>query len=94
MMLDLSPRTLFRPTVLLAFALMAVIAMMVLPVPTWLLDIGLALSFALAILMFTDTFKIGSKLCQHIVAFLLLDFIGHIFLRLIRIGKTRTFRSQ
>lgn len=55
MMLDLSPRTLFRPTVLLAFALMAVIAMMVLPVPTWLLDIGLALSFALAILMFTVT---------------------------------------
>lgn len=41
------------PTVLLALALMAVIAMMVLPVPAWLLDIGLALSFALAILMLT-----------------------------------------
>jgi flagellar biosynthesis protein FlhA len=40
-------------TVLLAVALMAVIAMMVLPVPAWLLDIGLALSFALAILMLT-----------------------------------------
>ncbi|MEN9410590.1 MAG: hypothetical protein RL216_2564 [Pseudomonadota bacterium] len=40
-------------TVLLAIALMAVIAMMVLPVPAWLLDIGLALSFALAILMLT-----------------------------------------
>jgi len=44
-----------QPTVLLAVALMAVIAMMVLPVPTWLLDIGLAISFALAILMFTVT---------------------------------------
>lgn len=44
---------LFQPTVLLALALMAVIAMMVLPVPAWLLDLGLALSFALAILMLT-----------------------------------------
>jgi flagellar biosynthesis protein FlhA len=44
-----------RPTVLLALALMAVIVMMVLPVPAWLLDIGLALSFALAILIFTVT---------------------------------------
>ena len=42
-----------QPTVLLAIALMAVIAMMVLPVPSWLLDLGLALSFALAILMLT-----------------------------------------
>ena len=41
----------FRPTILLALALMGVIMMMVLPVPSWLLDIGLALSFALAILM-------------------------------------------
>ncbi len=49
------PRLTLRPTVLLAVALMAVIAMMVLPVPTWLLDIGLAASFALAILMFTVT---------------------------------------
>lgn len=46
-------RTLFQPTVLLALALMAVIVMMVLPVPAWILDIGLALSFALAILMLT-----------------------------------------
>lgn len=46
-------RELFQPTILLALALMAVIAMMVLPVPAWMLDIGLALSFALAILMLT-----------------------------------------
>jgi flagellar biosynthesis protein FlhA len=46
---------LLRPTVLLALGLMAVIAMMILPMPSWLLDIGLALSFALAILIFTIT---------------------------------------
>ncbi len=44
---------LFRPTILLALAIMAVIMMMVLPVPAFLLDLGLALSFALAILMLT-----------------------------------------
>jgi len=44
-------QSLFTPTVGLALALMAVIAMMVLPIPAWLLDLGLALSFALAILM-------------------------------------------
>ncbi len=49
----LSVREVFQPTILLAMALMAVIAMMVLPVPAFLLDIGLALSFALAILMLT-----------------------------------------
>jgi flagellar biosynthesis protein FlhA len=45
----------FRPTILLALALMAVIVMMILPVPAWMLDIGLAASFALAILIFTVT---------------------------------------
>lgn len=44
---------LFQPTVLLALALMAAILMMILPVPPFLLDIGLAISFALAILMLT-----------------------------------------
>ena len=48
-------KMLFQPTILLALALMAVIVMMVLPVPSWMLDIGLALSFALAILMLTVT---------------------------------------
>ena len=46
-------RTLFQPTMLFALALMAVIVMMVVPIPSWLLDVGLAGSFALAILMFT-----------------------------------------
>ncbi|MCE6960936.1 flagellar biosynthesis protein FlhA [Cereibacter sphaeroides] len=57
-----SPRDLFQPTVLLALALMAVIVMMVLPVPAWMLDVGLALSFALAILMFTVTLFIERPL--------------------------------
>jgi flagellar biosynthesis protein FlhA len=46
---------LLQPRILLALALMAVIGMMVLPVPAWLLDAGLAVSFALAILIFTIT---------------------------------------
>src|SRR6056297_392581 len=53
---------LFQPTVLLAFALMAIIAMMILPVPSWILDIGLAVSFALAILIFTVTLFIERPL--------------------------------
>ena len=40
---------------MLAVALMAIIVMMVLPVPAFLLDIGLAASFGLAILIFTVT---------------------------------------
>lgn len=62
----LLPAALFRPTVLLALALMAVIVMMVLPVPAWLLDAGLAASFALAILMFTITLFIERPLCSDI----------------------------
>ncbi|WP_199743746.1 flagellar biosynthesis protein FlhA [Pseudorhodobacter sp. E13] len=61
-MKSLSMRTIFQPTILLALALMAVIVMMVLPVPAWMLDIGLALSFALAILMFTVTLFIQRPL--------------------------------
>ncbi len=57
-----SPRDLFRPTILLALALMAVIIMMVLPVPAWVLDMGLAISFALAILMLTITLFIERPL--------------------------------
>jgi flagellar biosynthesis protein FlhA len=54
--------TLFRPTILLALGLMGVIVMMILPVPAWFLDIGLALSFALAILMLTVTLFIDRPL--------------------------------
>lgn len=58
----LSLSTIFQPTILLALALMAVIVMMVLPMPAWVLDIGLATSFALAILMFTVTLFIERPL--------------------------------
>ncbi|AJE44820.1 flagellar biosynthesis protein FlhA [Celeribacter indicus] len=52
----------FKPTILLALALMVVIVMMVLPVPSWILDLGLAASFALAILIFTVTLFIERPL--------------------------------
>ena len=54
--------TIFHPTILLALGLMAVIIMMILPVPSWILDVGLALSFALAILMLTVTLFIERPL--------------------------------
>jgi len=45
----------FNPTILLVLALMAVIIMMILPMPAFVLDMGLAISFGLAILIFTIT---------------------------------------
>ncbi|MEL6958414.1 MAG: flagellar biosynthesis protein FlhA [Pseudomonadota bacterium] len=59
---DLSLSAIFRPTILLALALMAIIVMMILPMPAWVLDIGLAASFALAILIFTITLFIERPL--------------------------------
>ena len=59
---DLSIRAIFQPTILLALALMAIIVMMILPMPSWVLDIGLAASFALAILIFTVTLFIERPL--------------------------------
>ena len=53
---------LFNPTILLALALMAIIVMMILPMPSIVLDIGLAASFALAILIFTITLFIERPL--------------------------------
>ncbi len=46
---------LYHPTVLLTLALMAVIVMMILPMPAFVLDLGLAASFGIAILIFTVT---------------------------------------
>ncbi|MGB3245616.1 MAG: flagellar biosynthesis protein FlhA [Sulfitobacter sp.] len=59
---NLTIKGLLNPTILLAVALMAVIVMMILPVPTWVLDTGLAASFALAILIFTVTLFIERPL--------------------------------
>ena len=58
----LSFKSLYQPTVLLALSLMVVIVMMVLPVPPWLLDVGLTASFAFAILIFTITLFIEKPL--------------------------------
>ncbi|MBS8226201.1 flagellar biosynthesis protein FlhA [Vannielia litorea] len=60
--MPLAAGDLFRPTILLALALMGVITMMILPMPSWVLDIGLAASFALAILIFTVTLFIERPL--------------------------------
>jgi flagellar biosynthesis protein FlhA len=54
--------SLFKPTILMALALMAVIVMMILPMPSWVLDVGLAASFGLAILIFTVTLFIERPL--------------------------------
>ncbi len=54
--------SLYQPTVLLALALMAIIVMMILPMPAWVLDLGLAASFAIAILIFTTTLFIERPL--------------------------------
>ena len=53
---------LYQPTVMLALALMAVIVMMILPMPAWVLDAGLAASFGLAILVFTNVLFIEKPL--------------------------------
>ncbi|MCX7565777.1 flagellar biosynthesis protein FlhA [Sulfitobacter sp. F26169L] len=57
-----SLRALYQPTVMLAVALMMIIVMMILPMPAWILDVGLAASFALAILIFTVTLFIERPL--------------------------------
>lgn len=58
----LSVQGVFNPTILLALALMTIIVMMILPMPAFVLDIGLAASFALAILIFTITLFIERPL--------------------------------
>ncbi len=52
----------YQPTVLLALALLAVITMMILPMPAWVLDLGLTVSFGLSILVFTNTLFIARPL--------------------------------
>ncbi|MCA8927214.1 MAG: flagellar biosynthesis protein FlhA [Alphaproteobacteria bacterium] len=55
-------RIFYNPTVMVSLALMAVIVMMILPVPSWVVDIGLTASFALAILIFITTLFIERPL--------------------------------
>ncbi|GAB4261754.1 MAG: flagellar biosynthesis protein FlhA [Pararhodobacter sp.] len=90
--MTLSAARLFQPTVLLALALMAVIVMMILPMPAWLLDIGLAASFALAILMFTVTLFIERPLDFSIFPTVLL---ASLMLRLsLNVSSTRLIIGQ
>jgi flagellar biosynthesis protein FlhA len=85
-------RGLFQPTVLLALALMTVIAMMILPVPAWVLDVGLALSFALAILMLTITLFIERPLDFSAFPMILL---ASLLLRLsLNVSSTKLIISQ
>lgn len=51
-----------KPTSILALGLMLVFLVMILPVPSWVLDIGLTLSFAFAILIFTTAIFIEKPL--------------------------------
>ena len=51
-----------RATVALAVGLMAIIVMMILPMPAWVLDMGVAISFAFAILIFTMTLFVEKPL--------------------------------
>lgn len=51
-----------QPTVLLSLALMTIIVMMILPIPAFMLDIGLAASFGLVVLIFTVTLFIERPL--------------------------------
>lgn len=47
-----SLKNIYNPTAGMALALMVIIVMMILPVPSWVLDVGLTASFAFAILIF------------------------------------------
>ncbi len=62
MSIKLSSQELLKPTSLFAIGLMVVILMMTLPIPSWVMDIGLTASFAFAILIFTTTIFIEKPL--------------------------------
>ena len=85
-------RTFYNPTVMVALALMAVIVMMILPVPAWIIDIGLTLSFALAILTFMVTLFIERPLDFSAFPTVLL---GSLLLRLsLNVSSTKLIIGQ
>ncbi|MEO9969863.1 MAG: flagellar biosynthesis protein FlhA [Hyphomonadaceae bacterium] len=51
-----------KPTPMLAIGLMVILLIMILPVPAWVLDVGLTASFAFAILIFTTSIFIEKPL--------------------------------
>ncbi len=77
---------------MLAFALMAIIVMMILPIPAFLLDIGLAVSFSLAILIFVVTLFIDRPLDFSAFPTILL---GSLMLRLsLNVASTKLIIGQ
>ncbi len=85
-------KSLYQPTVFLAIALMAVIVMMVLPAPAWVLDVGLTISFAFAILIFTIVLFIDRPLDFSSFPTVLL---GSLLLRLsLNISSTKLIIGQ
>jgi flagellar biosynthesis protein FlhA len=86
------PARLFHPTVLLTLALMAVIVVMVLPVPPGLLDLGLAASFALSILILAVTLFVQRPLDFSAFPTILL---GALMLRLsLNVASTKLIIGQ
>ncbi len=81
-----------NPTVILSVALMAIFAAMIVPMPAWVLDIGLAVSFAFAILIFTTTLFIERPLDFSSFPTILL---GALMLRLsLNISSTKLIIGQ
>ncbi|VAV92125.1 Flagellar biosynthesis protein FlhA [hydrothermal vent metagenome] len=85
-------RVFFQPTVMLAIALMVIIIMMVLPAPSWVVDVGLTVSFALAFLILTITLFIERPLDFSSFPTILL---GSLLLRLsLNISSTKLIIGQ
>lgn len=85
-------KSLPRSTALLAAGLMLVILLMVLPVPSWVLDVGLTVSFALAILIFTTSIFIEKPLDFSSFPSILL---GSLILRLsLNVSSTKLIISE
>jgi len=81
-----------QSTVFLALGLMGVIMMLVVPVPAFILDLGLTLSFALAILIFTMTLFIERPLDFSAFPTVLL---GSLMLRLsLNVSSTKLIIGQ
>ena len=90
--MDTNLKNIFQPTILLAIALMAIIVMMILPAPAWIVDVGLTVSFAVAILIFTITLFIERPLDFSSFPTILL---GSLLLRLsLNVSSTKLIIGQ
>ncbi len=85
-------RNLAQPTVILTIILMLIITMMILPVPAWVLDLGLTASFALAILIFTIVLFIERPLDFSIFPTVLL--VGLLLRLSLNISSTKLIIGQ